>query len=114
MLCQSVCQNLMDTCHIPYDLQRCGPPEWHNGNEPEEMLFYNDAGSYPILMRDFFPGQPFRENQYETPAEKEPKIVCTPSLPGAAGRPSGPSIAAVGFSIIAGAVALAGRGQALV
>lgn len=113
MLCKSVCQNLMDTCHIPYDLQRCGPPEWHNGNEPEEMLFYNDAGSYPILMRDFFPGQPFRENQYETPAEKQPKIVCTPSLPGAAGRPSGPGLAAVAFSIIAGIVALAGPTQTL-
>jgi len=83
-MCTSACQNLMDTCRIPYDMQRCGPPEWHNGNEPEEMLYYNDAGSYPILMRDFFPGQPFREPEFEDVERTVSKVVCTPSLPGAA------------------------------
>ncbi len=110
VMCRSTCENLLDTCHIPYDLQRCGPPEWHNGNEPEEMLFYNDAGSYPILMRDFFPGQPFRENQYEDEARKIPKIVCTPSIPGAASRAgSGPSAVVLAISAAATAAAVAAR-----
>jgi hypothetical protein len=82
IMCKSTCQNLMDTCGISYDLQRCGPPEYHNGNEPEEMLFWNDAGSYPMLMRDFYPGQPFRENEYEDEQQKFPKLVCTPSIYG--------------------------------
>jgi hypothetical protein len=109
VMCRSACENLLDTCHIPPDLQRCGPPEWHNGNGPEEMKFYNDAGSYPILMRDFFPGQPFRDNQYEDRQRKIPKIVCTPSIPGAASSPSGPSPLALAISATAAAVAVAAR-----
>jgi hypothetical protein len=112
-MCKSACENLMYTCGIPYDLQRCGPPEYHNGNEPEEMLFYNDAGSYPILMRDFFPGQPFRANQYEDNAQKVPKVVCTPSIYGAAAGPAGPSFAVLAAGAAAALWGLQQRQQPL-
>jgi hypothetical protein len=67
-LCQSTCENMFRVCGFEQDLWRCtegivdGEDEWNT--------------------RAFFPGQPFRKNEFESGGQ--PKAVCTPSIRGAA------------------------------
>jgi len=70
MTCRSACENFFKACNYEQDLWRCGPSKYFNGYEPEAAKPY---------LRDFFPGQPFRELDPN-------RAVCTPSIEGAAPR----------------------------
>jgi len=67
-LCQSACENMFRVCGFEQDVWRCG----------EDIVDGNDEWT----TRAFFPGQPFRKNEFERGGE--PKAVCTPSIRGAA------------------------------
>ncbi|KAL7430155.1 hypothetical protein ACHAXM_002056 [Skeletonema potamos] len=67
-LCVSTCENMFRVCGFEQDLWPCyediidGEDEWNT--------------------KAFFPGQPFRTNEFESGGQ--PKEVCTPSIKGAA------------------------------
>lgn len=67
-LCQSACQNMFRVCNFEQDLWRCD----------EDIIEGNDEWD----VKAFFPGQPFRKNEFERGGE--PKAVCTPSIRGSA------------------------------
>ncbi len=79
-LCRSVCKNMMKSCEFPKDMWRCGESQFFNGYEPEKPTWVNGIATY---LRDYFPGQPFVENQYTGGRRnKQPLPVCSPSLEG--------------------------------
>jgi len=88
-MCTSVCENYYKSCGYPKDMWRCGPSDLINGYEIEEPLliypginldkFGFDADGNQYFLRSFFPGQPFRDNQFEQDGET-PIVICTPSL----------------------------------
>lgn len=83
LMCRSTCENMMIACRIDKDLWRCGDSEYMNGYEPEAPSYINGL---PIYLRDYYPGQPFANNEF-TDARKraqKPLPVCTPSLDGSA------------------------------
>jgi hypothetical protein len=80
-LCRSVCENMMIACQYESDLWRCGESEYFNGYGPEDPTIVDGVLRY---LRDFFPGQPFVSNQFESSRGKDPIPVCTPSLDGGA------------------------------
>ena len=117
--CESTCMNLFYTCGFSKDLYRCGRSEFFNGGEGAHLPRAEGGGGSPEaknlplwiqgawlalggasqLMpgkrywRDYFPGQPFRPNEFEpypnddpTIAEGEPIPVCTPSIKGSGVR----------------------------
>lgn len=89
---------------MPTDLHRCGPSKWHNGNEPEgdEVL---DRDGFPVYLRWFYPGQPFRDNAFDR--SDDPIVVCTPSIKNAAAPAATPRVLGVmGALLLALAVAL--------
>lgn len=67
-LCQSACQNMFSVCGFSKDLWRCD----------EDIVDGNDEWD----VEAFFPGQPFRKNEFERGGE--PTAVCTPSIRGSA------------------------------
>lgn len=71
-LCQSVCENFFRVCGYEEDLWRCS-------STLDEVS--------PEIQSDvetFFPGAPFKKNEYLPRTKSKPKIVCTPSIKGAA------------------------------
>jgi len=78
VLCKSVCENFMIACGYERDLWRCGPSEFHNGYEPEIPELNLTEGRYTVFLRNFFPGQPFRENTFDFLGN--PHVTCTPSM----------------------------------
>jgi hypothetical protein len=81
--CRSACENFFKSCVYERGLWRCGRSKYFNGYEPEAPMIGLDGNA--TYMRDYFPGQPFRQNTY-TPGGSE-HIICTPALLG--GAPSG-------------------------
>ena len=79
--CRSACENYFISCGLDRDIWRCGPSQFYNGYEPEEPT----GGGYGEVtyMRDYFPGQPFRENKFNL--EGFQKKICTPAIDGSAG-----------------------------
>mmetsp|Transcript_25604 Transcript_25604/g.40203 ORF Transcript_25604/g.40203 Transcript_25604/m.40203 type:complete len:247 (-) Transcript_25604:49-789(-) len=81
-LCQSACENMFRVCGFEQDLWRCdedivdGADEWD--------------------MRAFFPGQPFRKNEFER--KGEPIAVCTPSIRGSASKSRTSLVIGVGMT----------------
>lgn len=69
-LCQSACENLFRVCGFESDLWRCEAGVVHGDSEYD--------------IRAFFPGQPFRKNEFLPKSNGEPKTVCTPSIKGSA------------------------------
>jgi hypothetical protein len=69
-LCQSACENLFRVCRMESDLWRCETDVVHGDDEYD--------------VRGFFPGQPFRENEFIPKSDGEPRGVCTPSIKGSA------------------------------
>jgi hypothetical protein len=67
-MCQSPCENMFRVCGFDLDLWRCN----------EDIVDGDDEWN----LRAFFPGQPFRKNEFERGGE--PKVVCTPSIKGSA------------------------------
>lgn len=80
VLCKSVCENYLKSCGVEKDLWRCGPSKYFNGYEPEKPS-RDDFGN-PVYLRDYYPGQPFRNNKFSKGGG--PIKVCTPSIKGAA------------------------------
>src|SRR5690606_28979487 len=75
--------SLLCGCSMPQvekDLWRCGPSKYFNGYEPEKPS-RDDFGN-PVYLRDYYPGQPFRNNKFSKGGG--PIKVCTPSIKGAA------------------------------
>lgn len=77
--CRSACENFFITCNYQRGLWRCGKSMYFNGYEPETPTKGNGTTVY---LREYFPGQPFRENKYTTGGSERP--ICTPALLGAA------------------------------
>lgn len=84
-MCRSACENYFISCNLPRDIWRCGKPKYFNGYKPEDPI--KGIGGNVSYMRDYFPGQPFRENKFN-PKGYEYKI-CTPAITGAASRMNG-------------------------
>lgn len=77
--CQSACENYFRVCNYDKDLWRCGKSKYFNGYSPEKATL-NYLGNVTYL-REYFPGQPFRQNKYNKAREEEP--ICTPAITGA-------------------------------
>lgn len=79
--CRSACENFFKSCGYERGLWRCGKSKFFNGYEPEQPKVDQISGDVQYL-RDYFPGQPFRENKYTTGGSELP--ICTPAITGAA------------------------------
>eukprot|EP00501_MAST-03F_sp_TOSAG23-6_P001012 GSMAST32.ASY1.ANO1.1052.1 assembled CDS len=82
IMCRSACENYKRACGYGRDMWRCGPEKWQNGMDgPEEASGQDDEG-YPMFLRDFFPGHPFRDNiiREDEDGDDIEIVVCTPSL----------------------------------
>jgi hypothetical protein len=76
--CRSSCENFFKTCHYSHDLWRCGKSKFFNGYGPESPSV--DQYGVVTYLREYFPGQPFRENKYDDRGNEEP--ICTPAITG--------------------------------
>jgi hypothetical protein len=74
--CRSACENFFKSCNYAKDLWRCGPAKYFNGYSSESPSDGN------IYLREYFPGQPFRQNKYDREGRERP--ICTPAVTGAA------------------------------
>ena len=82
MMCRSVCENYMIACGFDYDLWRCGNERYMNGHGIEGPHHTDKDTGYPVYLRDFNPGHPFREG--ESVGENEDAPICTPGIYGSA------------------------------
>lgn len=82
--CRSACENFFKSCNYQRGLWRCGKSKYFNGYEPEQPTEGTDGNM--TYLREYFPGQPFRQNKYTTMGIEVP--ICTPALLGAASRSS--------------------------
>ena len=92
--CRSACENFFISCGYERGLWRCGKSKYFNGYRPEKPS--KDSEGNVTYLRDFFPGQPFRDNKFFSGGSEA--AVCTPAIDGAAapGSPgSGPQRVAV-------------------
>ena len=94
--CRSACINFFRTCHYHKSLWRCGKSKWFNGNEPDpgyDGYKGDHLSTYPntTYLREYFPGQPFRQNKYTTMGVERP--ICTPAIINAASAKTAPSLA---------------------
>lgn len=80
-MCKSACENFFTACGYETTLWRCGRSKFFNGYAPEPQQG-QDVNGTPIYFRDYFPGQPFRQNKFDK--SYLPVAVCTPSIFGAA------------------------------
>lgn len=78
--CRSVCENFFKSCLYAKDLWRCGKSKYFNGYFPEKPTTASDGNL--TYLRDYFPGQPWRENKFNRKGSDLP--VCTPAIRGAA------------------------------
>jgi hypothetical protein len=76
--CRSACENFFKSCLYGRDLWRCGQSKFFNGYVPE--IPTAAIGGNVSYMRDYFPGQPWRENKFNRAGKEIP--VCTPSVVG--------------------------------
>lgn len=79
-VCQSSCENFFQVCNYKEDLWRCE--------------------SEIDTTKTFFPGEPFKKNEYLPKSKDEPKIVCTPSIKGSASTTNVWLIALINFAIV--------------
>ena len=80
MLCRSVYENYMISCGYDYDLWRCGNERYMNGNGIESPHHTDKDTGYPVYLRDFNPGHPFRKGR--SIGENEDAPICTPGIYG--------------------------------
>lgn len=76
--CRSSCENFFISCGIERGLWRCGKSKYFNGYSPESPTV-TPLGNVSYL-RDFYPGQPFRQNKYTRNRNEIP--ICTPAMTG--------------------------------
>lgn len=77
--CRSACENFFRSCQYSHDLWRCGKAKYFNGYGPESPQMIDGEITY---LRDYYPGQPFRQNKYNKDGEEMP--ICTPAIKGSA------------------------------
>eukprot|EP01034_Spumella_vulgaris_P021371 gene21371-27401_t len=82
-MCRSACENFMKSCGYERGLWRCGQSKFFNGYAPEMPQVDAITGAVQYL-REYFPGQPWRENKYTTGDSELP--ICTPAITGSASR----------------------------
>jgi hypothetical protein len=78
-VCRSSCENFFKSCKYSRDLWRCGKSKWFNGYEPEQPTV---VGGNITYLREYFPGQPWRQNKYTTGGSEI--AICTPAILGSA------------------------------
>jgi hypothetical protein len=78
--CVSACENYFISCGFDKSIWRCGPSKFFNGYEPEVPTI--DIYGEPHYLRDYFPGQPFRQNAFNK--EGLNRAICTPAIDGSA------------------------------
>lgn len=76
--CRSVCENFFIACGYERGLWRCGKSKYFNGYFPESPTIGTDGNS--TYLRDYFPGQPFRENRFTKGGSD--MVICTPAVAG--------------------------------
>lgn len=81
--CRSACENFFISCGYERGLWRCGKSKYFNGYDAEAPIV-SEQGNVSYL-REYFPGQPFRENKYSAKGGSE-LIICTPAVDGSASR----------------------------
>ena len=81
-MCRSACENFFISCGYERGLWRCGKSEYFDGYEPEIPTV--DANGNVSYLRDYFPGQPFRQNKYTQGGNEI--TICTPAVDGSASR----------------------------
>ncbi len=85
--CRSACENFFKTCGYQLGLWRCGKSKWFNGYFPEIPQL--PPGGNRTYLREFMPGQPFRQNKYTQEGMEIP--ICTPAILGSAAKGYGAS-----------------------
>jgi hypothetical protein len=78
--CRSACENFFISCGYQRDLWRCGKTKYFNGYEAEIPTSNNKGNT--TYLRDYFPGQPFRQNKRSKKGNELP--ICTPAITGSA------------------------------
>jgi hypothetical protein len=104
VLCRSVCQNFFQACNYPSVMERCYAPEYYGGEEAEADTLVDDQG-LPIYLRAFFPGTPFRENQFFE--DDSPQLICTPSIKDGAGTVGVDAVVVAASMVVFAALAVA-------
>jgi len=79
--CRSACENFFISCKYSRDLWRCGKSKYFNGYSPEQPTLVQNSSAY---LRDYFPGQPFRQNKFTKGGNEIP--ICTPAIDGGGSR----------------------------
>lgn len=102
--CTSACENYFISCGFDKSIWRCGSSKFFNGYSPEPVSF--DVFGDPHYLRDYFPGQPFRQNAFNK--EGLNRAICTPAIDGAAFRPSqlGALLVTISVSLFASVIIL--------
>lgn len=91
--CRSACENFFISCGYERGLWRCGKSKYFNGDRPEKPDKVKGEVTY---YREYFPGQPFRENKFHTGGHE--KAICTPAIDG--GASPGPRQIALGLATL--------------
>lgn len=81
--CTSACENYFISCGFDKSIWRCGSSKFFNGYSPEAPTI--GVSGEPTYLRDYFPGQPFRQNAFNK--EGLNRAICTPAIDGAAFKP---------------------------
>jgi hypothetical protein len=87
-MCQSACENFFRVCGYDEELWRCNV--LIDGNNYFDAIETNsnnkkngkDNTELERDVSDYFPGQPFKRNEYVSRRTGEPHLVCTPSIKG--------------------------------
>jgi hypothetical protein len=95
-MCRSACENFFISCGYEKALWRCGKSRWFNGYEPESPISQSDGNV--TYLREYFPGQPFRENKFTTAGHE--RSVCTPAVDGSASSNAKVSMVTLLISIL--------------
>ena len=78
-MCESACENFFRVCGFEEEMWRCN----ESPKKIEQQLDQDITPKKPDIS-SFFPGQPFKQNEFIPKSDGEPKTVCTPSIKGGA------------------------------
>ena len=81
----SACENFFRVCNYSPEFYRCNIYGEVGEDSVTDRDFSNNAENAKDIQ-SFFPGQPFKMNEFIPKSNNEPRATCTPSIKGAAGR----------------------------
>jgi hypothetical protein len=84
-MCQSACENFFRVCGYPLEMHYC-PVEQHRDDGTNDAFSNFDTTANDNTKTAFFPGMPFHRNEFIPNTDADPRVVCTPSIKGAAVR----------------------------